>query len=121
AVRAPLLLTHHPLLMKTHTRRLLPFFAALAAAPLFGQSETSAPSLDQALKNFAAPPASLPAEDGFSGSLGASLNEWRNAQSQVMSLNNYVMNEDYSNALNQARQYARQATAPELRKQWADL
>lgn len=105
-----------PLLRLFH----LPLLAALAAAPLSAETEAPAPapSLDLAIKNFAAPPSSL---GTGSGSLGGSMNEWRTAQTQISSLGSYLANEDYTNALNQARQYARQATTPELRKQWDDL
>lgn len=116
-----------PLLRLLH----LPLLAALAVTPAFAETETPAASpalsLDEALKNFAAPPAAPAASEPTgsvsitAGALGASLNEWRAAQSQIVSLNSYLANEDYTNALNQARQYARQATTPELRKQWDDL
>lgn len=108
---------------QTSQLRLLSLLAALLAAPLVADTETALPSLDDALKNFAAPPvfAGAMSDSSSSGALGVSMNEWRNAQSQIVSLNNYLANEDYSNALNQARQYARQATTPELRKQWNDL
>jgi hypothetical protein len=86
-------------------------------------------SLSQALQNFATAPAapvaapdSSPDSDGKSLRVaGSAFADWRNTQSQLSNLQSYFDNNDYANALRQARQYARQAATPEVRQRWTDL
>lgn len=100
----------------------------LLAAPLARAQETAPAvlSLDEALQNFASPPA-LPLAVGKAGELAdaegsmARMREWRDAQNQLSNLHSYLANQDLANALQQARQYARQAPTPELRRRWEDL
>lgn len=91
--------------------------ALLAALP----ATLDAQALEQALKNFSAAPAvSAPAvaDSAYTGSL---LREWDSAQGQIVSLNSYIDGNDFNNALSQARNYARAARTPEVRKLWDDL
>ncbi|MFA6960524.1 MAG: hypothetical protein WC205_07235 [Opitutaceae bacterium] len=80
-----------------------------------------AQALDEALKNFKAAPVVNTSIRSGSDSTGNILREWDNAQNQLGNLDGYLGNNDYSNALSQARQYARNARTPEIRKLWDDL
>ena len=129
---------HHPVMNFLPTARtvsLLKLGFSLALVNAFAASAEVAPlSLDQALKNFATAPVSAPAKSdalesggelragGIAlGAASAAFTEWRSTQSQLSNLQSYFDNNDYANALRQARQYARQATTPEIRQRWTDL
>lgn len=101
----------------------------LLASPSARAQETAPAdvlSLDAALQNFASPPA-LPAPVGKAGELAdaegsmARMREWRDVQNQLGNLQSYLANQDIANAIQQARQYARQAPTPEIRRRWEDL
>ncbi|MFA6288126.1 MAG: hypothetical protein WC661_12150 [Opitutaceae bacterium] len=92
----------------------------LAALALALPVHLPAQALDEALKNFKAAPVitSASSEVGYAGNV---LREWDNSQNQLSSLDSYIDNNDFTNALNQARQYARNARTPEVRKLWDNL
>ena len=108
--------------------RLLPRRACLLAAlALIGfapcsafAQETQTVSLDSVLKTFRASP-SAPTDTGNLTGAASFLREWDSAQNQLTSLENYFENNDFANAVRQARQYARQARTPEIKKLWEDL
>ncbi len=129
---------HHAVMNFLPTARavsLLKLGFSLALVSAFAEPAEVAPlSLDQALKNFATAPVSAPAksdalESGSElrgggialGAASAAFTEWRSTQSQLSNLQSYFDNNDYANALRQARQYSRQATTPEIRQRWNDL
>ncbi|CAM2896057.1 hypothetical protein [Rariglobus hedericola] len=102
--------------------RLLPHCAwLLAALALASPARLPAQALDEAIKSFKAAPtlsSSGLADASYSGNV---LREWDSAQNQLSSLDGYIDNNDFNNALSQARQYARSARTPEIRKLWDDL
>jgi hypothetical protein len=53
--------------------------------------------------------------------MGGYLRGWNEAQNQLGNLQSFFDNNDYVNAVRQARQYARSARTPEIRKLWEDL
>lgn len=115
--------------MPTPAIRLLPLLVALTA-PLAFASESAAPlSIESALKRFQAnigQPASLSvtAEDiaRLPQSRGIPVDsDWLAAQSNVVNLGNFITNQDYGSALQQARRHANQSPSPEIRKAWEDL
>lgn len=102
--------------------------AAFALAlPAFGAEET--PSLSEALKRFrdvpppvtSASPDAQPATANNMRDMSGYLRGWNEAQNQLGNLQSYFDNNDYANAVRQARQYARSARTPEIRKLWEDL
>ena len=102
--------------------------AFVLALPVFGADET--PSLSEALKRFRdvpPPPASNAVSDAQAATsnnmrdMSGYLRGWNEAQSQLGNLQSYFDNNDYINAVRQARQYARSARTPEIRKLWEDL
>lgn len=122
--------------MPTRPRRLLVATLLAAFSSALARADSAPLSLDQALKNFdSAPPSAAPATysgriESDGGSVTAELRrrsavgdfaEWRDTRSQLAGLQNYFDNQDYANALRQARQYARQANDPEVRARWNDL
>lgn len=92
------------------------WLAALLALP----AAVHAQALDQAIKVFRAAPTPPANTDNLVGSASL-LRDWDNAQSQLNSLEGYFESNDFTNAVRQARQYARQARSPEVKKLWEDL
>ncbi len=108
--------------------------AAPATTGATAPATESAPSLEDALKKFAVAtvPSAAGAEDReeaapaalrprSAAGLGAAMREWQTVQSQLGSLQRHFDNNDYGNALTEARNYARNAPTPELRERWHEL
>lgn len=94
--------------------------AAAPSAPTTTEEQTPAPSLESAIKVFQATP-SAPTDTGNLSATTSMLRDWNSAQSQLSNLEGYFENNDYANAVRQARQYARQARSPEIKKLWENL
>jgi len=84
-------------------------------APSVAQPESPPLSFADALKVFHTPPGV--ALDRASGSS----RDWDAAQANLGNLESYLENNDFTNAANQARQYARQTRSPEIKKLWENL
>jgi hypothetical protein len=93
----------------------------LAALVLGSPAALPAQALDEALKNFKASPSVVQSSAVDASYTGTLIREWDAAQNQLVSLDGYIGNQDFNNALNQARQYARSARTAEVRKLWEDL
>jgi hypothetical protein len=90
-----------------------------ATAPV-AQAEAQPLSLSDAMKVFRTAPAA-PSDASGLGAAAASLRDWDTAQGYLSNLENYFENNDFNNAINQARQYARQTRSPEIRQLWQTL
>jgi hypothetical protein len=103
-------------------RLLLALMIGLPAA--IASDATPAPSslspLESALKVFRAAPSVSGNTDNLNASASL-LREWDGAQNQLANLEGYFESNDFANAVRQARQYARQARTPEIKKLWEDL